>query len=397
MTASGASGLFVSRGIGVGRVIQMNWLLVLLILILATIGIAMQYSVAGGAWSPWAGPQAIRLIFGLILMFVLASAPIGWWMRAAYPSYILSLLLLIAVEFFGRTGKGAQRWLDLGPVGLQPSEFMKIALVLALARYYHGCPAQDLGKFSTAVPALVLIGLPAALVFMQPNLGTTILLVGSGGAIIFLAGLRWRYIAVAGVMAAIAAPLAYFFVLHDYQRERVLTFLDPSTDPLGSGYNVTQSKIAIGSGGVFGRGIGEGTQAQGDFLPEKQTDFIFTALAEESGFIGAALLLALFAAVMVVCIRAAIRCRNAFGRLAIAGVTATFAGYVFINTSMVMGLIPVVGIPLPLVSYGGSVMLTVLVGFALVLAGDRDRDLALGASRLNLSVSIGAGRRRAKD
>jgi rod shape determining protein RodA len=202
-----ASGLYARRGIGVGRVTQVNWLLVLLIVILATIGIAMQYSVAGGSWSPWAGPQAVRFAAGLVMMFVLAAAPIDWWMRAAYPSYVVSLLLLIAVEFFGRTGKGAQRWLELGPVGIQPSEFMKIALVLALARYYHGVSAQDLGKFSTAVPALLLIGAPAALVFLQPNLGTTMLLVGTGGAIIFLAGLRWRYIAAAGVMAAIAASL----------------------------------------------------------------------------------------------------------------------------------------------------------------------------------------------
>jgi rod shape determining protein RodA len=290
------------------------------------------------------------------------------WFAIAYPVYAIGFVLLVLVDVMGHHALGAQRWLQLGPVTIQPSEIMKIGVVLALARFYHGVSSQR-AKLSwwLIVPGGLILA-PVALVMEQPDLGTAMLIMMTGGMIMILAGMSWRLIAV-GVLGAVAViPPAIMFVLHDYQRKRILTFLDPENDPSGSGYHILQSKIALGSGGLLGKGYGLGSQSQLNFLPEKQTDFIFATLAEEFGFVGCISVLVLYAIVIFMALRTAYLSHSHFGRLAAAGVTITFALYVLINGSMVMGLAPVVGVPMPLLSYGGTVMLTVMVGFGLVMA-----------------------------
>jgi rod shape determining protein RodA len=271
---------------------------------------------------------------------------------------------------------GAQRWIDLGVIRLQPSELMKVALVLALARYFHGVGVDEIGKPWKLIVPLMMVGAPAALVLKQPDLGTALMLLSSSGVVFFAAGVRlWMFAVVAGAGMA-AAPVAWQF-LHDYQRQRVLTFLDPATDPLGSGYHILQSKIALGSGGVFGKGFLQGTQSHLNFLPEKQTDFIFTMFAEEMGMVGAVVLLLLYALVLAYCFTVALGARNQFGRLLVIGLAMTFFLYVFINMAMVMGLIPVVGVPLPLISYGGTAAVTIMIGFGLIMAVQVHRDVVI--------------------
>jgi len=346
---------------------EINWGLILLLTVVSGVGIAMLYSVAGRSFDPWATNQLIRFFVGMAALFVVALVDIRVWLNLAYPAYGLALLLLIAVEFFGSTGMGAQRWIEIGPVRLQPSEVMKLAMVLTLARYFHGLTLDQISRPIYLLPTLLIIFVPAALVLQQPDLGTAVLLVTGGIGLLFLAGLNWKII-LTGVIAAVAAvPLAWNFLLRGYQKDRIFTFIDPTRDPLGSGYNIIQSKIALGSGGVFGKGFSKGTQAQLDFLPEKQTDFIFTMLGEELGLFGAAFLLILYLLILAYCLFFALECRSQFGRLVSMGVGITFALYVFINVAMVMGLLPVVGVPLPLVSYGGTAMITLLVGFGLVM------------------------------
>jgi rod shape determining protein RodA len=310
----------------------------------------------------------VRFGIGFLVMIAVALIDVRIWYRLAYPIYGVSLLLLVAVEFIGRTGKGAERWIELGPLQLQPSELMKIGLILALARFLHGILVEDVSRPTRLLGALALIVIPAGLVLMQPNLGTaTILLVGGAG-LLFLAGLSWKIIIPVVVLAIAAVPVGWEFVLKDYQKQRVYTFLDPDTDPLGSGYNILQSKIALGSGGVFGKGFGEGTQSRLNFLPEKQTDFIFTVMGEEFGLFGLTVLMGLYLAVLAQGTMIALDTRSQFGRLVAMGICINFLLYILINTSMSMGLIPVVGIPLPLVSYGGTALLTVLFGFGLLLS-----------------------------
>jgi rod shape determining protein RodA len=352
----------------IDKLYEINWGLVLLITIIAGIGIAMQYSVAGGSWSPWADKQLIRFVIGFVLMIVVAMVDIRFWMNFAYPAYIVSLLLLVAVEVAGHAGLGAQRWIALGPLELQPSEPMKIALVLALARFLHGQSVEEVSKPLRLIIPLAMIGLPAALVAIQPNLGTTIILALDGAAILFLAGLSWWWILPTLSAAAAAVPLAWRFVLHDYQKSRVLTFLNPESDSLGAGWNITQAKIAVGSGGAAGKGFLQGTQSRLNFLPEKQTDFILTNFAEEFGFVGCIALLILFGVVIGYGVQTASSARSQFGRLLAMGITLNFFFYIMINGLMVMGLIPVVGIPMPLVSYGGTAMIAVMFGFGLLLS-----------------------------
>ena len=345
---------------------EINWGLILLLTIVSGVGIAMLYSVAGRSFDPWATNQLIRFFVGMAALFVVALVDIRVWLSLAYPAYALALLLLVAVEFFGTTGMGAQRWIEIGPIRVQPSEVMKLAMVLTLARYFHGITLDQVSRPIYLLPALLIIAVPAALVLRQPDLGTAVLLVTGGLGLLFLAGLNWKII-VGGLIAGIAAvPVAWNF-LYEYQKARIFTFIDPTRDPLGSGYNIIQSKIALGSGGVFGKGFSKGTQAQLDFLPEKQTDFIFTMLGEELGLFGAAFLLLLYLLILGYCLFFALECRSQFGRLVSMGVGITFALYVFINVAMVMGLVPVVGVPLPLVSYGGTAMITLLFGFGLVM------------------------------
>lgn len=357
---------------GLRKVLFLNWPLILLLSAIASVGFLMLYSVAGGSFRPWVEPQAKRFAFGLTVMFVIAMVPIRVWRNLSVLGYLLALVLLLWVEFFGVVGMGAQRWIDLGFMRLQPSELMKITLVMMLAAYYDWL---DLSKTSRPIWVLIPVALvlvPVALVLKQPDLGTSILLLVGGGFIMFLAGVHWAYfaavIAMGGglVTAVLDSRGKPWQLIEDYQFRRIDTFLDPASDPLGAGYHITQSKIALGSGGLTGRGFMQGTQSRLNFLPEKHTDFIFTTLAEEFGFIGGISLLALYAAVIVFCIAAAMTNRDRFSQLVILGVASTFFLFFAVNMSMVMGLAPVVGVPLPMVSYGGSAMLVLMVAFGLV-------------------------------
>ena len=347
---------------------EIDWTLALLVSLIAGTGSIMLYSIAGVSWEPWAANHLVRFGLCFIMMVVLAMVDLRVWFASAYPVYAVGLILLLAVEIVGDVSLGAQRWLDLGFVRLQPSEIMKIGLVLALARFYHGLPADE-ARFSwRLVVPVALIGLPTLLVAHQPDLGTAVLLAATGLSVMVLAGLSLRVVGALALSALAAIPPMFMFVLHDYQRNRILTFLNPEADPSGTGYHIMQSKIALGSGGLLGKGFGLGSQSQLDFLPEKHTDFIFATLAEEFGFVGCVSVLALYLAAITIALRIASGSHSHFGRLGAAGVTATFALYVLINGAMVMGLAPVVGVPMAMLSFGGTVMLTVMIGFGLVQA-----------------------------
>lgn len=345
---------------------EIDWIFVLVLCLIAGAGALMLFSIAGSSWSPWAAQHAARFTLCLLMLLVLAMIDIRVWFALAYPVYGLGVLLLIAVEVAGDTRLGATRWLSIGSFSFQPSEVMKLGIVLALARLYHGVSAERARlSWWLLIPA-IMIGLPVLLVAHQPDLGTAMLIALTGGAIVMLAGLSWKVIGVALAGAAAVIPPFVMFGMHDYQRQRVLTFLDPESDPSGSGYHILQSMIALGSGGLLGKGYGLGSQSQLNFLPEKQTDFIFATLAEEFGFVGCISVLILYAAAIFMALRTSYLSHSHFGRLAAAGVTATFTLYVMINGAMVMGLAPVVGVPMPMLSYGGTVMLTVMIGFGLV-------------------------------
>lgn len=349
------------------KLYEINWAFVLLVLLIGGIGVGMLYSVAGGDWSPWAIRHAGRFAIGFAIMLVAALFPPRFWMGLAYPAYLGALILLVGVEVMGVTVMGAQRWIELGPLRMQPSEVMKVALVLALARYYHDLPQEKISSLGGLLIPAAMIGAPMLLIVKQPDLGTAVLVGATGAAMVFMAGLSWRIIVGSGVAAAIALPLALRYGLEDYQRQRITTFLNPEADPLGAGYNIIQSKIALGSGGFTGKGFMQGTQSQLNYLPEHQTDFIFTTLGEEWGFVGGLFVISLYALLLANCIAIAVSCRSAFLRLVVMGITTTLALYVFINIAMVMGVVPVVGVPLPMISYGGTVMLAVLFGLGLIL------------------------------
>lgn len=356
---------------------QVSWSFVLVVTLIAGVGFLMLYSAANGSWDPWAERQMIRYGVGLGAMLGIALIDVRQLMRWAYPLYGVVFVLLVAVELKGSIGMGAQRWIDLGVVQLQPSELMKVALVLALARYFHGASLEDVGRPTLLIPPMLMVFAPAALVLKQPDLGTALMLIAGGGVIFFMAGVRlWKFgVVLAAALAAI--PVAWQF-LRDYQKARVLTFLNPENDPLGTGYHILQSKIALGSGGVFGKGFLQGTQSHLNFLPERQTDFIFTMMAEEFGMVGGFVLLALYVIVLIYGFAMAVRCRHQFGRLVAIGLTTTFFLYVFINIAMVMGLIPVVGVPLPLISYGGTAMLTLMLAFGCLMSVHVHRDVQMG-------------------
>jgi rod shape determining protein RodA len=359
------------------KLVRLNWGLVLLIAIIGGIGLAMLYSGANGSWQPWAGKQAIRFGVAGCIMIGAALVDIRTWARMAYPFYVAILVLLVGVGLRGAVGMGAQRWIDLGVIQLQPSELMKIALILALARYFHAMDMARLGRPWRLIVPAALVMVPAALVLKQPDLGTALMLVLGGIAMFFLAGVRWWMFILVGAAGGGAVPLIWRH-LRDYQKARITTFLNPDSDPLGAGYHSLQSRIAIGSGGEFGKGFMQGTQAHLNFLPEKQTDFIFTMFAEEFGLVGGITLLAIYLLVFVYGFAIAFASRSYFGRLLALGITVNFALYVFINMAMVMGLIPVVGVPLPLVSYGGTAMLTIMFGFGLMLSVYIHRDTKFG-------------------
>lgn len=323
--------------------------------------------------SPWASKQMMRFAVGFVGMLIIALIDIRFWYRMSWFFFFGGMVLLLIVEIMGHVGMGAQRWINLGFFQLQPSEVMKIAVVMALARYFHAATIDDMRRLRfLIIPAMIILA-PVALVLLQPDLGTSLMIIMAGTSMFFMAGASiWLFIiGIVGVCASI--PIAWQF-MHDYQKARVMTFLDPESDPLGAGYHITQSKIALGSGGVEGRGFLKGTQSNLNFLPEKQTDFIFTLWAEEWGLFGGLGLLALFGVIFIYGGWIALRARQNYARFLVLGLTVNFSLYVFINIAMVMGLIPVVGAPLPLISYGGTSMLAALVGFGLIMSASVHRD-----------------------
>jgi rod shape determining protein RodA len=362
---------------------RLPWRLLFLVMGIAMIGLLTLYSAAGGSVNPWALKQAF-------IFFVFLSVAVGMsWIRessiknVAFPLYAVILLMLILVEMLGFVGKGAQRWLDIGPIRLQPSEFMKPAIVLVLARFYSLLPPADIKKWRAIWPAAALLGVPAMLILVQPDLGTAVMVLLIGGTVMFVAGLPWWLSVGAFLAVATAAPIAYT-LMHDYQRQRVLIFLNPEADPLGAGYHITQSKIAIGSAGLFGKGYLQGSQSHLDYLPEGHTDFVFPTMVEEWGFAGGLVLILCFAMVIRWGMKVSVNAKTRFAQLTAAGLSATIFFYVAINLMMVMGLAPVVGVPLPLVSYGGSAVMTVMLCIGLLMALERQQRTGSGISTLRV-------------
>ena len=356
---------------------HLNFTYFILISLLAVAGVMMLYSAANGRWDGWAVNHVLRFALGFAVMFAASMVDIKLFLRYAYPFYFATLALLIVVEVAGYTGMGATRWIDLKFIKLQPSELMKIALVMALAKYFHTSTLQSIETVRGIVPPLMMALVPAALIMAQPDLGTAMMLLFTTGVILFAVGVQvWKFVALGG-MAAVLMPIGWHF-LHDYQKLRVLTFLDPERDPLGSGYHIMQSKIALGSGGVFGKGFLKGTQSHLNFLPEKHTDFIFTMLSEEFGLIGGVVIILVNMLILAYSYAFAMRTTSYFGKLLIIGLATNYFLYVFINIAMVLGLLPVVGVPLPLISYGGTVILSVCASFGVMMAVYINKDTNLG-------------------
>jgi rod shape determining protein RodA len=357
-----------------GKVWQTNWFYLLLICCLAAVGYVALYAAAGGSPEPYAQKQLIRFFIGLVLMIALAMTDIriiakwSWWL------YGFGIVLLLIVARYGHVGKGAQRWIAIGGFQLQPSELMKIFLVLALAHWFHRASYERVGKLLFLLPPALAVLLPVGLILKEPNLGTAVITGTIGAAIFLAAGVRWwKFVLVIAALGA-ALPVAYHH-LHDYQRQRIITFLHPERDPLGTGYNIIQSKIALGSGGMLGRGFLNGSQGNLDFLPEKQTDFIFDLIAEQFGLVGSLSVLSLLLLIVLGGMLIALRCRHQFGRLVALGISVDLFLYVFVNIAMVMGAIPVGGVPLPLISYGGSVLITAMLAFGILMSVHVHRDV----------------------
>lgn len=359
---------------------DIHWPIFWVMVALTLLGLAMQYSAAGGNVHVFVIPQLSKLCVGLVAAAILVMMPTGQLMRLAYPIYGACVVLLIIVETLGVLGGGAQRWIAIGGFTLQPSEFAKLGVVLALARYFHGVNIEGRRHLSLLLTPAILVAVPAGLVLMQPNLGTATIIALIAYAMCFMAGIRWYYFAATITGALVSIPVI-FELLHPYQKQRVMTFLNPESDPLGSGYNIIQSKIAIGSGGFWGKGLVGGSQGQLDFLPEKQTDFIFTMLGEELGFFGALILLALYACVLTFSMMLAVRCRHVFGRMVASGVATLLFVHIFINMAMVMGMVPVVGVPLPFLSYGGSFLMAILIACGLLMHVYVNREINLPRGR----------------
>ncbi len=362
-----------------GKLWQVSWSYVLLLCLLAGVGTVALYSAAGGSPEPYAARHLMRFGVALLMMLAIATVDIRWIARLSYVVYGGSVALLILVLRMGHVGKGAQRWIELGGLQLQPSELAKIGLVMALAAWFHKASWERVGNPLFLLPPAVMIVVPVGLILKEPNLGTAVITALVGGAVVLAAGLRWWMLLLAAAPLPLAGRIA-FDHLHDYQRARITTFLHPESDPLGAGYNIIQSKIALGSGGLWGKGFLQGTQGHLNFLPEKQTDFIFTVLGEEFGFVGGLALLILLGLIVAGGVAIALRCRNQYGRLLGLGVATNFFLYVFVNVAMVMGAIPVGGVPLPLVSHGGSAMLTTMFGFGLLMSAYVHRDTEFAGS-----------------
>jgi rod shape determining protein RodA len=356
---------------------QISWIYVLLLCVLAGVGYAALYSAGGGAPEPYASKHLLRFVFGLVLMLSIALVDIRFISRFSWVAYVGSVALLAMVLRMGHVGKGAQRWIELGGMEWQPSELMKLALVLALASWFHKASWERMGNPLFLIPPAIAVLVPVGLILKEPNLGTAVITAVVGGTVFLGAGIRWWKVLLVVAGIGLAAPLAYSH-LHDYQRQRIDTFLNPERDPLGAGYNIIQSKIALGSGGMWGKGFLNGTQGHLDFLPEKQTDFIFTMFAEEFGLVGGLALIGLLCLIILGGMAMAVRCRHQYGRLVALGISMNFFMYVFVNLAMVMGAIPVGGVPLPLVSHGGSAMITVMVGFGVLMSVYVHRDVEFG-------------------
>jgi len=349
---------------------QLNWLLISLIIVLAFIGFLMLYSAGGGSFRPWLIKQLGFFCLFFPLMIFIAITDIKIWFKASYLFYAIALSLVIVVDIMGHNAMGATRWFRIGSLTIQPSEIMKVCTVFALARYFYNTEAENIGKIKFLIVPIAMIAVPAFFIFHQPDLGTAMILALVGVSVLFLAGVKmWKFVSI-GIASLVAIPFIWHFVLYDYQKQRILTFANPNNDPLGSGYNIIQSKIAIGSGGLFGKGYLNGTQGQLNFLPEKQTDFIFTMLSEELGFLGSFFTIAVYCAIIAICINIATKTKHQYGRLLTMGVVNIFFVHMFINMGMGMGLIPVVGAPLPFISYGGTIMASMMIGFGLVLNVD---------------------------
>jgi rod shape determining protein RodA len=347
---------------------RIHWIALAMTCLIAAVGTVTLYSVSGGSFQPWAERHTLRFLIALALVIAMALVRLEVWIKLAYPVYAVALVMLALVPLVGVEALGAKRWIDVGPLSFQPSELMKFALVAALARYYLWLPEERVGRWQYVLVPLLMIAVPVLLTLKQPDLGSAIIFMALGLALLFLAGVPLRYFIVGAFLAIAALPVVWSG-LHDYQRRRIEVFLDPGKDPLGSGYHITQSKIALGAGGISGKGFMQGTQSQLDFVPEKHTDFIASIIGEEWGFVGLLVLLAAYATLIAVMTAMALRTGNRFARLVIAGSTMSFFIYVFVNLAMVTGLVPVVGIPLPLVSYGGTAMMTLMVGLGLAMSG----------------------------
>ncbi|MEL8055638.1 MAG: rod shape-determining protein RodA [Pseudomonadota bacterium] len=386
MALAGSAGrLDFTRRTMIGQVTGLPWALILLLVLMGVIGLATLYSATYTNPEEVGLPakQAVRLAAAFVILIAAGLVPLRWWLLLAWPAYAATLIMLIGVELFGFVRGGAQRWLQIGPIGVQPSEFMKVTATLALAAYYHKRLNDYSGGFLIHIPALLIIAVPAAYIFRQPDFGTTLALFASGGVLIFLAGLWWRVITTFLVAAIVSVPLIYSFVLQDYQRERVDTYVaqltGESVNVMDDGYQIHNAKIAIGSGGLTGKGYMEGTQAQLDYIPEQHTDFILTVIAEENGFLATSGLLILWMIILGLGLMIAMRAKSLFGQFAAAGAAATVAFYILFNVAMVLGLVPVVGVPLPLLSYGGTVMLTTAACFGVICAVHLGKDEALAA------------------
>ena len=364
---------------GFHRLAYINLPIIVILITIATIGFMMLFSVAGGSTEPWAKVQMTRFCIGFAMMLIIAFIPIWFWRNISGLAFFISLFLLLLVEFFGVSGMGAVRWLDLGFMRLQPSELVKVTVIMFLASYYDWLPRNKVSNVVWIIVPLLIILLPVFLVVRQPDLGTAMLILLGGLSIMFIAGVSWFYFAISGLGIFTFLFSIFYFrgtefqFLKDYQYRRIDTFLDPASDPLGAGYHITQSKIALGSGGFSGRGFMQGTQSRLNFLPEKHTDFIFTTLAEEFGFIGGISLLGLYFLLIIFCGLVALACRDRYSGLVVSGITMTFFLYFAVNMAMVMGLAPVVGVPLPLVSYGGSAMFVLMIAFGIIQSADIHR------------------------
>ena len=360
------------------QILYINYFILILLCLIFSVGITLLYSAAGGSMDPWASKQLVRFIFAILLFFVVSIINIKFWLGISYYIYFISLLLLVSVNFVGNTDLGSQRWISFGLFNLQPSELIKFTIVLALAKYFHA--EKDLNFWNSIknfiIPMLLII-IPAYIVFLQPDLGSSLILLIASLSILFVIGLSIWFFIFSCLLSLILAPVVWFYFLYDYQKNRILTFIDPLRDPLGDGYHIIQSKIALGSGGIFGKGFLNGSQSHLNFLPEMQTDFIFTLLAEEFGIVGTLLLLFFFIILIIYTMIISIICKSRFPCFVTIGVSINLFFYVFINTAMVTGLIPVVGVPLPLVSYGGTSMICVMFGMGLVSNAYLNRNLII--------------------